>query len=90
MGADPPQKGGITPVPQSLGEVELINHNEYSSLYNKTQNVFMSMYYYRAGLSLISTRRFIKRPMSSWAAIGRAEPRPTINIRDVEILLRAK
>ena len=22
MGADPPQKGGITPVPQSLGEVE--------------------------------------------------------------------
>ena len=38
---------------------------------------------YLAGAMRNSTRLLVSRPISSWAAIGRAAPRPTINMRVV-------
>ena len=38
---------------------------------------------YLAGAMRNSTRLLVSRPISSWAAIGRAAPRPTMNMRVV-------
>ncbi len=45
------------------------------------KNPAVAGFFYRAGAMRNSTRRLVNRPMSSWLAMGRAAPRPTINMR---------
>lgn len=45
------------------------------------KNPAVAGFFYRAGAMRNSTRRLVNRPMSSWPAMGRADPRPTINMR---------